>query len=369
MKKPTALGIYSGIGSMLCAARQSGFKVIGNIEPRSYFHTGTFEKNFPGAFMLRSGSQIEAKKWQVADVVFAHPSCGNHSSLNTTGKKENKNKDPGDIPDLIQYLKWVRPRFFVVDNLPKMLNVVPMKEWRKAFPDYDVVAELVSNYHYGNAQLRRVRLIIIGSLKKEKFIFKPGEEEHNTSVKEVIGDLLDRYGMMDNHQKHTIKNVCLKATHMIKRHQRSSWKEVRDYFREKPEGYVLRYHNSDEDKSSTNLRPGFKKNNWNKHCYVLIGTNPCIHPKTNLPMSLRERLRLMGFPDDFVLIGTRLEKDGTWDHTRNALMIRQTGKCVPLEFMRYLSDQIYCHMNGIKFKSSGKRLHKSNSIIDKQSEG
>lgn len=364
MKKLTALGIYGGIGSMLCAARQSGFKILGNIEPRNYFHTGTFEKNFTNSFMVKKFDKSLITDG--VDVAFCHPRCGNHSSLNTTGKKENKNKDPGDIPHLIEMLKHVKPRFFVIDNLPKMLNVVPMKVWRKEFPEYDVVAELVSNYHYGNAQLKRVRLIIIGSLKKEKFKFVPGEEDWNVSVKDVIGDLVERYGDMDNHQKHTIKNLCLKATHMIKRHQRSTWKEVRDYFREKTEGYVLRYHNSDEDKSSTNLRPGFKKTYWNKHCHVLIGTNPCMHPKTNLPLSLRERLRLMGFPDDFVLVGTKLEKDGTWDHTKNNLMIRQTGKCVPLEFIRYLSKQIRYHIEGKKFVSSGVRLGKINSIIEDQ---
>jgi site-specific DNA-cytosine methylase len=366
MKKPTALGLYSGIGSMLCAARQSGFKIIGNIEPRSYFHTGTFEKNFPEAEMARKYEAFEFRDTPQIDVVFAHPSCGNHSSLNTTGKKENKNKDPGDIPNLIKYLISVRPRFFVIDNLPKMLNVVPMSVWRKAFPDYDVVPELVSNYHYGNAQLKRVRLFIIGSLKKEKFRFKPGEEEWDVSVKDVIGDLLNLPNVLPNHCLHTLKNLCLKATHMKKRHHRSTWKEVRDYFRDKSEGYVLRYHNNDDDKESTNLRPGFKKTYWNKHCHVLIGTNPCVHPKTNLPLSLRERLRLMGFPDNFVLVGTKLEKDGTWDHTRNSLMIRQTGKCVPLEFVRYLSKQIRYHIEGREFRSSGVRLHKSNSIVDNQ---
>ena len=44
------LGVFGGIGSMMIGAKKQGYQVIGNIEDRKYFFTGTFEYNFPGAF-------------------------------------------------------------------------------------------------------------------------------------------------------------------------------------------------------------------------------------------------------------------------------------------------------------------------------
>ena len=48
------LGVFGGIGSMMIGAKQQGYEVIGNIEERPMFFTGTFEANFPGAFMVNS---------------------------------------------------------------------------------------------------------------------------------------------------------------------------------------------------------------------------------------------------------------------------------------------------------------------------
>ena len=46
------LGVFGGIGSMMIGAKKQGYQVIGNIEDRKYFFTGTFEYNFPGAFFV-----------------------------------------------------------------------------------------------------------------------------------------------------------------------------------------------------------------------------------------------------------------------------------------------------------------------------
>ena len=40
------LGVFGGIGSMMIGAKQQGYEVIGNIEERPMFFTGTFEANF-----------------------------------------------------------------------------------------------------------------------------------------------------------------------------------------------------------------------------------------------------------------------------------------------------------------------------------
>ena len=49
-----ALGMICGIGSMLIGAKRQGYDIVGNIEWRPGYWTGTFEHNFPGAFMVKN---------------------------------------------------------------------------------------------------------------------------------------------------------------------------------------------------------------------------------------------------------------------------------------------------------------------------
>jgi len=76
LTKPRALGVTCGIGSMLIGARQAGFDIVGNIEWRKYYHTGTFEYNFPGAFMVKELSALSPRiirSLRGIDLVMGHP--------------------------------------------------------------------------------------------------------------------------------------------------------------------------------------------------------------------------------------------------------------------------------------------------------
>ncbi|MBC8183254.1 DNA cytosine methyltransferase [candidate division KSB1 bacterium] len=70
-----AIGITSGIGSMLIGAKQAGFKIIGNIEWRKYYHTGTFENNFNAPLWnnINDLTEKEVNNMSNADIAFGHP--------------------------------------------------------------------------------------------------------------------------------------------------------------------------------------------------------------------------------------------------------------------------------------------------------
>ena len=44
MRKLKALSFIGGIGSMLIGAKRQDYEIIGNVEWRDYYHTGTFEQ-------------------------------------------------------------------------------------------------------------------------------------------------------------------------------------------------------------------------------------------------------------------------------------------------------------------------------------
>jgi site-specific DNA-cytosine methylase/very-short-patch-repair endonuclease len=81
-KELTAIGITCGIGSMLVGARQAGFKVLGNVEWRDYYHKedergrNTFLENFSGATFPYNREQMtedEFRKFSNPDIAFLHP--------------------------------------------------------------------------------------------------------------------------------------------------------------------------------------------------------------------------------------------------------------------------------------------------------
>ena len=72
------LGVYGGVGSMMIGAKQQGWEVIGNIEERPYYFTGTFEANFPGAWMVNSFDALTEEQRAQAmecDMIIGHPDC------------------------------------------------------------------------------------------------------------------------------------------------------------------------------------------------------------------------------------------------------------------------------------------------------
>lgn len=354
------IGLTDGIGSMLVGARDGGEEIVGNIEWRPYYHTGTFEYNFPGAFMVKSVDDVDADVLEGIDIAYGHPECGNFSQLHTT-KTEKHLKDPGDIPLFVELVQRIGPRFFVMDDLPKCLGAYPIDEWRRMLPDYDIYPEYISNYNYGNVQKNRKRFFMIGALKSEGWCFVPGELPNTLTVRQVIGDILRKWDTLPNHHRHTSKAICGKAKNMYEYGVQYTWGEVQKYWRDQKEGKVFDYHAQD---GLINVRPGFYKEYWDGIGHVLSGVNPIIHPKTNMPLSLRERLRIMGFDDQFELIGTVLEDDGTWNHERNLKLVKQTGKCMPVQFCRYVYQQIAAHVRRQPFQASGERILKPNEYVD-----
>lgn len=350
-----AIGLTCGIGSMLIGARSAGFRVAGNIEWRRYYHLrdekgrNTFVENFDAPLYgpIEKMTAEEKAPFRNADLAMAHTECGHYSMLSTASGRNLH--DESDIPRLIAMIAELKPRFFVSDNLPGSLVGVPLEAWKKQLPEYDIFPEMVSNYHYGNVQLHRRRLFLIGSLASEKFVFRPNERDSHLSVREVIGDLIGREGKIQAHDPHVSGSELCKAVYRLtsKTAGQATWREIREYFGRHPEGHILQYWTK-EGRLAPKI--GMRKGFWEKHCDVLTGTNPTCHPKTGLPYSIRERARIQGFPDDFVLRGVKLDKRGRWSHFENLPLVKQTGKAMPAQWCRDIAAQIRAHIERKKFE-------------------
>lgn len=372
--KYRALGLTSGVGSMLIGARNAGFGVVGNVEWRDYYRLidvdgrNTFVDNFAGSFMARGFDDmdpIQAHDLEGSiDIALGHPECGKYSRLNSVHKFAAERKhDSSDLPLFLEYVARIRPRYFVMDDLPQSFIALPMRRYHELLPDYDLFPEWVSNYHYGNPQKHRNRMFMLGSLRSEKWAFVPGEKrEHNSwTVLARIGDIEEKYYSLPNHDRPDMEGGTSRFTNMRWRGDHPTWYEIQDYFKNhQEEGEKFEYHASDGTKK---VRISLIKVRYDHPSPVLNGGIPQLHAKTALPFSIRERARIQGFPDDFVFYGTKLNDKGEWDHDANLTMVKQTGKAMPVEFNTYVSKQIMAHIEGKRWKASNERLLVHNPYV------
>lgn len=342
-----AIGITCGVGSMLVGARNAGFKVVGNVEWRKYYHAedeggrNTFLSNFEDVIFPYNREQMteeEFERFKNADIALGHPECGNFSQLNANRDAVH---DPGDIPLFCDLVNQFRPRYFVMDDLPKSFIAFPMEQYVARLPDYDLFPEWVSNWGYGNTQRARNRFFMLGALKSERWAFVPGEFRHDRTVADVIGDLEGMEGNFPNHDRHVTGENCAKGLHLKYRDHRATWGEMRDYIlNEVKEGGPIHYTGED---GSEKIRVGSYKGHWNGPAHVLTGGISGFHPRKGVPYTIRERARLQGFPDDFAFYGTVYsEEEGQrrWNHDKNMHMVKQTGKAMPIQFCSYVSRQV-----------------------------
>lgn len=370
-----AIGITCGVGSMLVGARAAGFKVAGNVEWRKYYHAedeggrNTFKANFDDVVFPYSREQMteeEFLRFQNADIALGHPECGNFSQLNANREAVN---DPGDIPLFCDLVSQLRPRFFVMDDLPKSFIAFPMEEYHRRLPDYDLFPEWVSNWGYGNTQRARNRFFMLGALKSERWTFYPGEFRHELTVADVIGDLHGQEGNYPNHDRHVLLENCAKGLHLHRRGHRATWREMRDYIlNDVREGGPIHYVGDD---GQQRIRVGSYKGHWNGPAHVLTGGISGFHPIKGVPYTVRERARLQGFPDDFEFYGTVYGyEDGqrVWNHDKNMHMVKQTGKAMPIQFCTYVSEQVMAHIRGVDWRGDSRctnaRVIQPNAYVD-----
>lgn len=173
MKKPIVLGVCQGQGALLFPLKKY---VIGNIEPRSCFHSGLEEQwklNFglrPFVRTLECFTELYNGK---VDIILSSANCGASSILSYSRKKSlGKPKDDPTISLLIKSIQHYKPKIFLLENLPRLLDLFPIEDWERILPDYKFISHCHSVGEFGNSQLSRKRLVLIGIKKNTSSKYK-----------------------------------------------------------------------------------------------------------------------------------------------------------------------------------------------------
>lgn len=159
------LGISAGQGSLLFPFRKH---LLGNIEPRGVFHTPGEEQwkaNFKGIPFYKGYCLQEFD--EKVDIIISSPDCGASSIMRLSKVKElGKPKDNRSLNLVIEGINYYKPKIFLIENLPRLLSLLPNEYLHEAFKDYKLIFHERSVSDYGNSQVSRKRLVIVGVHKK-----------------------------------------------------------------------------------------------------------------------------------------------------------------------------------------------------------
>lgn len=159
----TVLGVCGAQGALLFEFKEH---LVANIEPRAVFHSPKEEQwrlNFGDIPFVRDPQKI---KPQSVDLLVGSPSCG-HSSVFSYSRKKTLGK-PREDATLNLYLSSIekyKPRIFMLENLPKLLDFIPLGEWEQNLLDYKLIVHCHPVSVFGNSQQSRKRLVMVGVRK------------------------------------------------------------------------------------------------------------------------------------------------------------------------------------------------------------
>lgn len=161
----TVLGISAGQGALLFPFRKH---LLGNIEPRGVFHTPGEEQwkaNF-GDIPFYKGYCLQEFDEKI-DIIISSPDCGASSIMRLSKVKELGNpKDNRSLNLVTAAILEYKPKIFLIENLPRLLSLLPNEYLQEALKDYKLIFHERSVSDYGNSQVSRKRLVIVGVHKK-----------------------------------------------------------------------------------------------------------------------------------------------------------------------------------------------------------
>jgi DNA (cytosine-5)-methyltransferase 1 len=218
------------------------------------------------------------------DVLIGSPPCEPFTGANPRRERnplDRLYKDPvGQLTlHYIRVLGVLRPRFFVMENVPAItedgLKDALLGEFERV--GYErVYFNILEAENYGTPSHRR--RVFVSNLK-----IQPAPSPSNITVKEALSNLPPPGGFPPNHEPPK------EPSHRkVKRMSRLDWGEA-----------MIHYQGADKE------LPNLIRLHPHRIAPTVLGSSRFIHPYENRFLTVREQARLMGFPDSFVFTGGR----------------------------------------------------------------
>lgn len=316
MKTIKILGVCAAQGALLFPFRDSQkFSIVGNIEPRGVFHTKKEEQwssNFPGIPFARDPEPFQKTP---IDIIVGSPSCG-HSSVFSYSRKKTLGK-PREDKTLNLFLSQIEhhmPIVWAMENLPKLLDLIPLEEWRERFDNYEFIVHCYSVSRFGNSQVSRKRLLLIGVRKDHSEIVPYLSKVYQVNTPKKSGELYKMRRKKLNYRERPDKVLAMYDSRKLPEKKNLTVEEVRKLWR------------TDFKKCSkwpmpgTKMKtlPGVYRNLYNKYPMTVRPSSRQFNHRGKI-MGLDEYRLIMGFPDTFKIYFDKKNHNYWLNKGRNTL--------------------------------------------------
>jgi len=332
-------GVCGGNGVLLFPLKKY---VKGNLEPRSVFYMGNsktqWKLNFPKAKMAKDYKMIIGEQ---VDVMIGCPDCG-HSSMMafSRAKTLGEPKLNKSLNFYIENVRTSRPKIFLFENLPSLFKKFDPVLFSTLFSDYTLVKYVFPVSRWGNSQVSRVRLVIIGIRKDVKgisiadFGLPKKETLYLKLVKELEADLKDPNEALCHVREDDSMIVC-----MEKDFKKLNLQQVRQIWQKTTR---KKWDATTTGKGRMKNLPGVYRNKADEYP---LTARPALRQfnSKGYVMSPRELARIQGIPDTFKLDYDH-DKKG---YTLNKARITVT-KTAPYEIGHWFAKKIIkLHKKGL----------------------
>ncbi len=332
-RKIKILGVCGGNGVILHPLRKY---VIGNIEPRPIFHTKSqlqWYLNFK--VPLFTDTIAATYVFPKVDIIIGAPDCGHSSILNLSKNKKAKNPiENASVKLFFDSIKIYKPKLWVMENLPSLLNKIDMADFKSNFPDYRFVFHSLSVSEFGNSQKTRKRLIVIGirrDIKRLGDVFMNMNDVYRVSELKKVGELLEDLGEDDLKFGHVRESEDKEVK--MGAEEKETLKSIAKRWRKEFKGETY-WPMTNEKYPNIPYIPGVYRLHKDEYPQTVKKDTRQFRPDGK-PLSPRELARIQGIPDSFILYIDEEKIDYSINKARATV-----AKGVPYEVGLWLAKQI-----------------------------
>ena len=310
------VSLFSGCGGFSLGAQQAGLTVAAAFDNDPVL-ASSYPYNFPATKMtFTDAATLDAKAIEQAaggcvDGIFGGPPCQGFSLI---GKRNPADPRRLLIGHFFRLIREVRPRFFVMENVPGLNSPGCRKVLDEALlqveDDYALVGPTIWNAADFGAATNRSRLFIVGTSNDTGEPPSPGDFEalkrEPSTVRAAISDMLDAHALGTQDGFDTWRIARLGRPTEYARSLRSPDRCFTGHRTTDHSPTVVTRFN-EISQGGTDPIGRHPRLAWSGQCPALrAGTGPDhgsyqsvrpIHPDEPRVITVREAARLQGFPD------------------------------------------------------------------------
>ena len=294
--------LFCGCGGLSLGFIEAGFDLVAAYDNWDDAIT-VYHNNFKHPVFKQDLSDVEDSAKKVSeyhpDMIIGGPPCQDFSSAG----KRDENNGRGDLTvDYAHIIEKVRPEWFVMENVDRILKTTKLKEAISIYKSCGYgLTKIVLNASRCGVPQRRKRFIMIGHLgEQDDFMLKVLEERQSDkemTIRDYMGNELD----IDFYYRHP-RSYARRGIFSIDEPSPT----IRGVNRPMPAGYTL--HHNDPVTTLEGIRP----------------------------LTALERSMIQTFPKNFKFLGTKTNLE------------QMIGNAVPVNLGKFVADSINSYLGVVK---------------------